>query len=385
MLVEPPKCLRKPLFVPNKLLMGPGPSNCPPRVLQAMSQQTLGHLHTETTYIMDEIKEGIKYIFQTRNTLTLCVSAAGHAAIEAVMCNLLEPGDVVLIAVNGIWGDRASDMAERYGAIVRQIRTGPGNNFTLNQIEEGLIKYNPVLFFIVQGESSTGCYQPLEGLGICVIGVDTVASLGSVPVKMDEWSIDAIYTGSQKCLSAPPGITPMSFSKKAENKIFTRKTPVKVYYLDMKVLGDYWYCFGKPRIYHHTVSATLVYGLREALAIFCEEGIDNSIRRHQMCANKLYEGLDRLGMQLFIRDASKRLPTVTTIEVPDFLNWKDVVEYAMKTYYFEISGGLGPTTGKVFRIGLMGYNATSDNVDYTLKVLEESLNHARSKFKVSKL
>ncbi|GJQ82278.1 Spat, partial [Trypoxylus dichotomus] len=213
----------------------------------------------------------------------------------------------------------------------------------------------------------------------CLLAVDTVASLGSVPVKMDEWGIDALYTGSQKCLSAPPGITPISFSKRAEQKIFSRKTPVAVYYLDMKCLGNYWNCYPEPIVYHHTGSATLLYGIREALAIVCEEGIENSIRKHQVCAQRLYEGLDRLGLQPFIRDVNKRLPTITTIKVPDFINWKNASQYAMKRYNFELAGGIGPTLGKVFRIGLMGYNATVENVDYALQVLEDSIKYASSK------
>ncbi|XP_022917907.2 alanine--glyoxylate aminotransferase [Onthophagus taurus] len=383
--ISAPISLKRPLFVPHKLMMGPGPSNCSPRVLHALSQPVLGHLHTETTQIMDDIKAALQYIFQTKNTLTLCISASGHGGIEAVMCNLLEPGEKVLIAVNGIWGERASNMATRYGGIVRQIKTEPGNVFTLEQIEQGLMKHKPVLFFIVQGESSSGAYQNLEGIGElchrynCLFAVDTVASLGSVPVFMDKWNIDAIYTGSQKCLSAPPGITPMSFSSKAQDKIFTRLTPCHVYYLDMKILGDYWYCFGRPRVYHHTISATLLYGLREALAIACDEGMEKMIQRHQECSQKLYNGLEKMGLELFIKDKQKRIPTVTTIKVPDGVNWKDVVNYAMKTHYFEISGGLGPTTDKVFRIGLMGYNATLSNVDYTLQIFEESLNFAKTK------
>lgn len=383
--MEAPRSLRKPLIVPHKVLMGPGPSNCPPRVLHALSQPVLGHLHTETTKIMDEIKEGIQYIFQTRNELTLALSASGHGGIEAVMCNLLEPGEKVLIATNGIWGYRAANMAQRYGANVIQVKTQPGNNFTLELLENALMKHKPVLLFIVQGESSTGVYQPLDGLGEichrynCLLAVDTVASLGGVPVKADEIGIDAIYTGSQKVLGAPPGITPISFSERAKQKLFNRKTEVKVYYLDMKILGDYWACFDKnrPRVYHHTISTTLLYGLREALAMVCEEGMNSVIERHQKCADQLYKGLERMGLELFVGDKLKRLPTVTTIQVPNDVDWKDVTAYAMKTYLLEISGGLGPTANKVFRIGLMGYNATPEKVDLVLEILKESLDYSR--------
>ncbi|KRT81481.1 hypothetical protein AMK59_5752, partial [Oryctes borbonicus] len=209
---------------------------------------------------------------------------------------------------------------------------------------------------------------------------DTVASLGSVPVKMDEWAIDALYTGSQKCLSAPPGITPISFSEKAEQKLFSRKTPVAVYYLDMKELGNYWNCYDEPIAYHHTGCTTLFCAFREALAIICEEGIENSIRRqHQMCAQRLYNGLERLGLQPLVQDVHKRLPTITTLKVPNYINWKDAVLYASKKYNFELAGGVGPTAGKVFRIGIMGYNATFENVDVALQILEDSVKYAGSK------
>lgn len=343
------------------------------------------HSNLYASQIMDEIKEGIQYIFQTRNELTLALSASGHGGIEAVMCNLLEPGEKVLIATNGIWGYRAANMAQRYGANVIQVKTQPGNNFTLELLENALMKHKPVLLFIVQGESSTGVYQPLDGLGEichrynCLLAVDTVASLGGVPVKADEIGIDAIYTGSQKVLGAPPGITPISFSERAKQKLFNRKTEVKVYYLDMKILGDYWACFDKnrPRVYHHTISTTLLYGLREALAMVCEEGMNSVIERHQKCADQLYKGLERMGLELFVGDKLKRLPTVTTIQVPNDVDWKDVTAYAMKTYLLEISGGLGPTANKVFRIGLMGYNATPEKVDLVLEILKESLDYSR--------
>ncbi|XP_017771663.1 PREDICTED: serine--pyruvate aminotransferase, mitochondrial [Nicrophorus vespilloides] len=390
MRVEKPEALRKPLIIPHKTLMGAGPSNCTPRILHALSQPVLGHLHTETTKIMDEVKAGIQYIFQTRNELTLAVSASGHGGMETVMCNLLEPGEKVLVATNGIWGERASNMAERYGSVPVKVTTEPGNNFSLAQLEMALMKHKPVMLFIVQGESSTGVYQPLEGLGDlchrfnCLLAVDTVASLGGVPVLADEWGIDAIYTGTQKVLGAPPGITPISFSDRAKQKIFNRKTEIQVFYWDMKILGDYWACFGNPRVYHHTISTTLLYGLREALAMVAEEGIQSVIERHENCARLLREGLEKLGLQLYVSDASKRLPTITTVKVPHGVQWKDVTNYAMNRFLVEIAGGLGPTANKVFRIGLMGYNASPEKVEYVLRVMQESVEMAK-KMKPSKL
>lgn len=383
MQVDRPPALQKPLSVPEKLLMGPGPSNCPPRVLHAMSLPVLGHLHPETCSIMDEVKAGIQYAFQTRNPLTLAVSTSGHGGMEAAMCNLIEPGDIVLVAVHGIWGERAADMARRYGGNVKTIEKPAGENFCLNAVERGLSQHRPVVFFITQGESSTGVYQPLEGLGVlchkynCLLIVDTVASLGGVPVYTDQWEIDVIYSGSQKVLGAPPGLAPISFSPRALAKIESRKTPIAVFYWDMKLLGTYWACFGTPRIYHHTIPVSLLYGLREGLSIVVEEGINKCIARHQACARRFHDGLEKLGLSLFVEKKEARLPTVTTIKVPKGVDWRLVQEFAMKKYRLEISGGLGPTAGKVMRIGLMGYNATMEKVDLALKALGEGLEYAR--------
>ncbi|KAJ8945489.1 hypothetical protein NQ318_002534 [Aromia moschata] len=382
--VSAPVILKHPLVIPHRILMGPGPSNSSPRVLHAVGQTVLGHMHPEVFQAMDEIKEGIRYVFQTNNELTLAVSGAGHAGMEAVLSNLLERGDKVLVAISGIWGNRAADMARRYGAVAKEILTETENNFSLAQLEHAIQKEKPKLLFIVQGDSSTGVYQPLEGLGDichrynCLLAVDTVASLGGVPFYADRWKIDAVYTGSQKVLGSPPGLSPISFSPRAQKVIFERKTPVAVFYWDMTILGQQWNCFNNVRPYHHTVCSNLIFGLREGLAIIAEEGLEHVIKRHQECAQRLYKGLGSLGLELLVEEEHKRLPTVTTIVVPKDVDWKEVVGYAMRTYSVEISGGLGPTVGKVFRIGLMGYNATPERVDLVLKVLKEALEYARS-------
>ncbi|CAG9766799.1 unnamed protein product [Ceutorhynchus assimilis] len=389
--IPPPVELKLPLIVPHKVLMGPGPSNAAPRILQALSQPVLGHMHPELFTIMDEIKKGIQYIFQTKNELTLAISASGHAGLEAVMCNLLEPGDTVLVLVNGIWGERAANIAERNGAVVQKLQKSNSNdNFSIIEIENAIKGYLPKLVFVVQGESSTGIYQPLDGIGEitrrynCLLAVDTVASLGSVPMFMDQWKIDALYTGCQKIIGVPPGVTPISFSQKAHNVIFNRKTKIPVYYLDMTLLGQQWNCFEKnlPRLYHHTTSANLLYALREGLAIVADEELENVIERHQRCAERLYKGIELLGLEFYIEDEVKRLPSVTTIKVPKGVDWKNVVDYAMKNYKFELSGGLGPTVGKVFRIGIMGYNATPENIDKTLQILKEALAYSKNDSKL---
>ncbi|XP_058455490.1 alanine--glyoxylate aminotransferase [Malaya genurostris] len=385
--VTSPAVLREPLVVPDKLLMGPGPSNAPQRVLDAMSKPILGHLHPETLKIMDDIKESVRYLFQTNNAATFCLSASGHGGMEATLCNLLEDGDVVLIGHTGHWGDRAADMASRYGADVRFVKSSMGQSLSLEQIRSAMVSNKPSVLFLTQGDSSTGVLQGLEGVGAlcrehdCLLIVDTVASLGGTPLLMDQWQIDAVYTGSQKVLGAPPGITPVSFGHRAVERYKRRNSKVKVYYWDMMLVGDYWGCFGRPRIYHHTISCTLLYGLREAIALACQEGLPAVIARHQDCANRLYRGLEAAGFELYV-ERKDRLATVTTIKVPPGIDWTKVSQHAMKNYLVEISGGLGPTAGQVFRIGLMGLNATTERVDRVLQVFKESVQAAKRDIQV---
>merc|ERR1719336_1777746 len=329
--VSPPSSLEQPLHVPLKTMTGPGPSNVSDRVLQAQALPTLGHLHPEFTKIMDDIKAGVQYIFQTKNTMTLALSATGHAAMECVMTNMLEPGKTVLIANNGIWGVRSADMARRQGATVKEIVTGAGTNFTLAQLTAGVKEHKPDLLFVTHGESSTGVVQPLEGVGAmchqnnCLLAVDTVASLGGVPLQADKLEIDVIYTGSQKVLGVPPGTAPISFSSRAVEAFKARTKPPCSFYLDLGWLGEYWNCWpDKGRVYHHTGPVNAMYALREGLAVVAEEGLENCWRRHRLCADHLHSGLASLGLELFVPEAAARLPTVTTIKVPEGVNWQAV-------------------------------------------------------------
>lgn len=379
--VLPPPSLAIPINVPQKTLSGPGPSNVSQRVLQAQCLPTLGHLHPEFTKIMDDIKCGVQYAFQTKNPMTLALSATGHAAMECVMVNMLEDGTVILVANNGIWGQRSQDMARRQGADVKEVTTPVGSNFKLSELEEAVKKFKPSLLFVTHGESSTGVVQPLEGIGAmchahnCLLAVDTVASLGGVPVKADQLEIDVIYTGSQKVLGVPPGTAPISFSPRACEHFQARKTPPRSFYLDLGWLGEYWNCWpGKGRVYHHTGPVNTMYGLREGLAILSEEGLENCWRRHRLCADLLQEGVQKLGLEMFVSDPSARLPTVNTIKVPEGLDWKAVTEYCMKNDLIEISGGLGPTAGKVWRIGVMGNNASIATVNRVLDSFGRALN-----------
>ncbi|XP_039212351.1 serine--pyruvate aminotransferase [Crotalus tigris] len=379
--MSPPASLLQPLTVPERLLLGPGPSNSSPRVLSANSRQLIGHLHKELIQIMDDIKVGIQYIFQTQNPLTLAISGTGHCAMEAAFLNLVEQGDKVLVAVNGFWGERATDIASRLGAEVHQLVKAPGEYFTLEEIERGLMQHAPFLFFITHGESSTGVVQPLDGLGDlchrynCLLLVDAVASLGGSPILMDQQGIDILYSGSQKVLSAPPGASPISFSNRARKKIHTRKTKPISFYLDVEELSTYWGCDGNPRKYHHTAPISTFFCLREALAIFAEKGLETSWKLHKENSLYLCAGLQKLGLKPFVKEPDARLPTVNTIFVPEGYDWKEITEYIMKNHAIEVSGGLGPLAGKVLRIGLMGYNSTKPNVDRVLQAMGEALQH----------
>ncbi|XP_031620508.1 serine--pyruvate aminotransferase, mitochondrial [Contarinia nasturtii] len=379
-----PVSLMQPMFVKEKRLLGAGPSNPPSDVLKALSLPMMGHLHPETLKIMDDIKDGLKYVFQTSNPLTLCISASGHGGMEAALCNLIEEGDVVLCGVTGLWGRRAGDMATRYGADVRYVETGNDEILTMDILNAYFEVHKPKIFFVTQGDSSTGVLQPIEGLGDlcqkydCLLVVDTVASLGGTPFFMDKWKVDVVYTGSQKVLGAPPGLAPISFNARAIRKVLQRHHKVPVYYWDIMLLSDYWNCFNKPRIYHHTISATLLYGLREALAAVCKEGLDKVIDRHQKASTELHNGLKQLGMELYVKNATYRLPTITSIKIPKEVDWKRIVDIGANDYAVEIAGGLGPTAGQIIRIGLMGENARSDYVATALNVLREAMRNIRT-------
>ncbi|XP_043484572.1 alanine--glyoxylate aminotransferase [Leptopilina heterotoma] len=382
--LNPPEELLKPLVVPIKHLMGPGPSNCSQRVLNSLQNQLIGHLHPEMCKLMDEIKAGLQYAFQTRNRLTLAISASGHGGMEASIGNLLERGESILIVKSGIWGERAEDIANRLGLQVHLLTTKLGKGFNLGELKSALETFTPTAVFMVHSESSTGVVQSLLGVGKLVhehgslLIVDTVASLGAEPFFTDAWEIDVVYTGSQKCLGAPPGITPITFSPLAERKIFSRKTKVPVQYWDVTLLGDYWNCFGNSRIYHHTISATLVYGLREALAQLAEETLPVSWLRQAKATEHLHNGLKARGFEFYVTNPKERLKTITAVKIPLGIDGKVVTSYAMERHSVEISGGLGPTAGKIFRIGLMGINATINQVDLVLRVFDGSIKYSKS-------
>uniref|UniRef100_A0A3Q3GYL7 Alanine--glyoxylate aminotransferase n=1 Tax=Labrus bergylta TaxID=56723 RepID=A0A3Q3GYL7_9LABR len=378
--VPPPKCLQKPLTVPFRHMFGPGPSNVPPRILEAGANPVIGHMHPEIFEIMNDIKSGIQYMFQTQNNMTLAVSGTGHTAMECAIFNTVEAGESVLAAVNGIWGERAAEMAERidYTNYLSQLLFCDQTVLS----SQALSKHRPAVFFLAHGESSTGVLHPLDGIGQlchkynCLFLVDSVASIGGAPLYMDQQEIDILYTGSQKVLNAPPGTAPISFSERACQKIFNRRTKPVSFFLDLGWLANYWGCDGKPsRVYHHTGPVTAFYCLRESLAVLVEEGLENSWERHQNVAEYFHAGLESMGLKLFVKEKTARLPTVTTIVAPHGYDWKEITTYIMKTHNLEISGGLGPSVGLVLRVGLMGCNSSRANVDMVLAALKDALKH----------
>lgn len=363
------------LDMPPRLLLGPGPSNAHPRVLQALGMRQVGHLDPCFIALMNEVQELLRYGWQTDNTLTIPVSGTGSAAMEATLANLVEPGDRVLIGINGYFGHRLTDMAQRYGAEVRAIHKPWGDTFSLAELRTALETHRPAILALVHAETSTGARQPLEGVGDlcrefdCLLLADTVTSLGGVPLFLDAWGVDAAYSGSQKALSCPPGIAPFTLGDRAIAKLNRRQSPVPNWYLDMSLVGRYW---GSDRTYHHTAPINMNYALRQALMLVAEEGLDARWQRHQTVAELLWDGLESLGLRCHVA-REFRLPTLTTVLIPDGIDGKAVARTLLNDYNIEIGGGLGELAGRVWRIGLMGFNSRPETVLTLLKALETVL------------
>lgn len=361
-----------PLEVPHRLLLGPGPSNAHPAVLQAMNTTPLGHLDPAFLALMDEIQSLLRYVWQTENPHTIAVSGTGTAAMEATLANTVEPGDVVLIGVAGYFGNRLVDMAGRYGADVRTITKPWGQVFSVNEIKTALETHKPAILALVHAETSTGARQPLEDVGeLCrkhgtLLLVDTVTSLGGVPIFLDQWGVDLAYSCSQKGLGCSPGASPFTMSLRAIDKLHQRQTKVSNWYLDMLLLGKYW---GNERIYHHTAPINLYYGLREALRLVAEEGLTNCWQRHQKNVEYLWESLERIGLKMHVAK-EYRLPTLTTVCIPDGVDGKAVAKQLLLEHNIEVGGGLGELAGKVWRVGLMGFNSRPENVDRLVEALK---------------
>lgn len=360
----------------KRLLMGPGPSDVHPRVLRAMTTPLLGHLDPEFLKIMNETKDLLKVVFQTENRVTIPMSGTGSAGMETVFVNLVEQGDKVIIGVNGLFGQRMVDVAERCGATVVQVPAPWGEIIEPLAIEEAL-KANPgtKLVGVVHAETSTGVMQPLKELSEIVhehnalFVCDMVTSIGGVPTEIDRNDIDAAYSGTQKCLSAPPGLAPVTFNHRALEVMANRKSKVQSWYLDLSMIQNYW---NDERFYHHTAPITMVYSLREALRIIVEEGLENVYARHLQFGTALQEGLEAMGLKLLVKK-EHRLPQLTSILIPEGVSDFEVRKQLLSKYGLEIGGGLGELKGKVWRVGLMGYNATQTNVTQFLAALEDVL------------
>jgi alanine-glyoxylate transaminase/serine-glyoxylate transaminase/serine-pyruvate transaminase len=358
---------------PTRLLMGPGPSDVHPRVLTAMATPLLGHLDPKFLEILNETQEMLRQVFRTANSLTFPVSGTGMAGMEACVVNLIEPGDRMLICANGVFGQRMVDVAQRAGAAVTTLERPMGEVFDHGQIRDAVKKVGPKVVGIVHAETSTGAWQPIAGLGeIChdadaLLLLDTVTSLAGVPVEVDAWGVDAVYSGTQKCLSCPPGLAPVSFSPRAVEVIQRRKTKVQSWYLDMNMVMRYW---GEERFYHHTAPITMIYALREALRLVLEEGLEARWARHMRNHQALKAGLAELGIR-YAAVEGHQLPQLNAVLLPTGADDAATRKQLLSEFGIEIGGGLGEFKGKAWRIGLMGYNARPSNVVLFLGALEQ--------------
>ena len=365
----------RPLDIPSRLLLGPGPSNADPVVLAAMDRQPIGHLDKAYLSLMDEVQALLRYAWQTNNRLTLPVSGTGSAAMEATLANVVEPGDKVLVGVNGYFGHRLVDMAGRYGAEVSTINRPWGEVFTLAELRAALETHRPQILALVHAETSTGVCQPMEGIGDlcreydCLLILDTVTSLGGVPLFLDKWKVDLAYSCSQKGLSCPPGSSPFTMGDRAIAKLNNRKSKVANWYLDMSLLSNYW---GNGRTYHHTAPVNMTYAIREALRLVAEEGLEARWNRHRQAAEYLWNGLEEMGLTCHV-PREYRLPTLTTVRVPEGVDAKAVTSRLIDEHNLELGGGLGDLAGQVWRVGLMGYNAKKSSVDTFLAALKQVL------------
>ena len=369
-----------PITTPDRLLLGPGPSNAHPMVLEALARTPIGHLDPLYIELMAEVQELLRYVWQTDNRLTLPMSGTGSAAMEATLANTIEPGDTVLVAVMGYFGQRLVDMAQRYRANVVTIGRPWGEAFSLAELEEAVSTHKPAILAMVHAETSTGVCQPMEGVGDlcrrhdCLLLLDTVTSLGAVPLYLDAWKVDLAYSCSQKGLSCPPGLGPFSMGPRAEAKLAARTDKVPNWYLDVSLLNKYW---GSDRTYHHTAPVNMNFGLREALRLLADEGLDNAWNRHRRNAERLWQGLEQLGLELHVPQ-ELRLPTLTTVRIPEGVDGKAFSQHLLNSFGIEVGGGLGDLAGKVWRVGLMGYNSTPENVDRLLNLFETELPAFRS-------
>lgn len=360
---------------PSRLLLGPGPSMVAQSVLDAMSKPLVGHLDPEFIRMMEEIKGMMRSVFATENPMTFPVSGTGSAGMEFCMANLVEPGDQVVVCVNGVFGGRMAEVASRCGAEVIRVEAPWGHIIDPDQVAAALKTCKPKLVGVVHAETSTGALTPVKEIarlaheaGALVL-IDTVTSLAGCPVEIDAWGIDAVYSGTQKCLSCPPGLSPVSLSPRAVDVATTRKTKVQSWYLDVNLLASYW---GGERAYHHTAPVSMNYAMHESLRLVLEEGLENRFARHEANHLRLKAGLATLGLEI-ASQPGHQLWQLNSITVPEDVDEADVRRRLLADFGIEIGAGLGPLKGKVWRIGLMGESSSADNVDIVLNAMGQIL------------
>ncbi|CAB5091294.1 Serine--pyruvate aminotransferase (EC / L-alanine:glyoxylate aminotransferase (EC [Olavius algarvensis associated proteobacterium Delta 3] len=359
----------------DRLLMGPGPSDVPARTLQAIAAPCIGHLDPYFLSIMNEVQQLLRFLFQTSNELTIPVSGTGSAGMETCFVNLVEPGDEVAVCVNGVFGTRMADIVDRIGGKLIRIDAEWGTAIDPQLLQDAIKGRHPKVVAVVHAETSTGVCQPLEDLARiahdagALFLVDCVTSLGGMPVAIDEMTIDAAYSGTQKCISGPPGLSPVSFSPAAVRAMEHRKTPVVSWYLDLSMVRDYW---GTDRKYHHTAPINMIYSLREALRLIAEEGLEARHERHRLNHRALVAGLEAMGLAMLVPE-SIRLPMLNAVHIPGGVDDLTVRKTLLNQYGIEIGGGLGQFAGKVWRIGLMGHSCRRKNVFLLLAALESVL------------
>lgn len=359
---------------PQRTLMGPGPLDLHPRVYRALLTPVIGHLDPAYMKTLDAIREGLRTVFDTKNALTQATPGTGTSGMEFCVANLLGPGDRALVCVQGYFGDRIRQMAERQEADITLIESEWGRPTDAERVEKAL-KAGPFkVMTLVHAETSTGVLQPMDEIaklakehGVMML-LDTVTSLGGVEVKVDAWGVDAAYSCSQKCIGSPPGLAPVTLSPRAVESITKRKHPVRSWYLDALLLDTYW--TGKG--YHHTSSSTLNYALLEALLLVEEEGLSNRVRRHLLNHHALVAGVEAMGLQMLVAP-EHRLPSLNTIRIPESVDDAELRGYLLETFNLEIGGGLGALKGKVWRVGLMGYNSSPEKILFVLSCLSSGL------------
>lgn len=363
------------LSLPDRILLGPGPSNIPPRVSKAISDHVVGHLDPVFLSIMEEVQAMLREVFMTENRFTIPISGTGSAGMESALVNTIERGDNVLVCVNGVFGTRMCDIVERCGGILKRIDAQWGKPVEIDLVRQAMEDFPAKIVAIVHAETSTGVLQPLEEISKIVHGhdalliIDAVTSLAGVEVKIDDWEVDVCYSGTQKCLSCPPGLAPITFNSRAVEKLKNRKEAVQSWYLDMTMLEKYW---GPDRVYHHTAPISMIYALRESLRLVLEEGLRQRWERHRKYHNALVSGLEKLGLSMLV-EKKYRTPMLNSVIIPEGVDDGSVRNRLLNEYNIEIGSGLGPLKGKIWRIGLMGHSCTQENVDLILFALKNLL------------